>query len=350
MILHKKRYRVIPFVLSLLIIAFGVVWMFRTSNKTKGEATFGIQQKLTVAEFREKRQEFKEKYPAIPVWDNSNEAETVKMLNYNLEKTAQDFGEDKSRDELLAEMNRLLEKWGDPEKSAALRKATETLLKEVPKDRQKSEQERRQAMEIVERASSLVKVSEADIENSHAFFEEVMAMIAARREKLDSRMNQEPSPPDLEKLDSPGDALSGSIDGHPIEIFPPRDFDQQQSHGQNVDIPDNIDIPAFDPNQWQRGFLSQVLDWNDDFDTQYLDVVTAPYFSQEEFEEFFPTESAREILKDRQDQMQADIARRVQGVLGEDTGNREEKLSIIRQTLSENWSPDIADGVLERLK
>ena len=66
--LHKKRYRVIPFVLSLLIMAFGIVWMFRMPNKTKGETTSGIQRKLTVAEFREKRQEFKEKYPAIPVW------------------------------------------------------------------------------------------------------------------------------------------------------------------------------------------------------------------------------------------------------------------------------------------
>ncbi len=344
MILHKKRYRVISFVLSLLIMAFGVVWMFRTLNNTKGEATFGIQQKLTVAEFREKRQEFKEKYPAIPVWDNTNEADTVKMLNYNLEKTAQDFGEDKSRDELLAEMNRLLEKWGDPEKAAALRKATETLLKELPKDRQKSEQEKQQAMEILEQARSLVKTSEADIENSYAFFDEVMAMIAARREKLDSRVNYEPSPPDPEKLDSSGDALSESIDGPLIEISPTRDSHRQQSHMPNVDIPD------FDPDQWHRGFLSQVLGWNDDFDTQYLDVVTAPYFSQEEFEEFFPTESAREILKDRQDQMQVDIARRVQGLLAEDTGNREEKLSIIRKTLSENWSPDIADGVLEHLK
>ena len=342
--LHKKRYRVMPFVLSLLIVAFGVVWMFRTPNNTKDEAASGRQQKLTVAEFREKRQELKKKYPAIPVWDNRNEADTVKMLNYSLEKFAQDFGGDKSRDELLAEMNGLLEKWGDPEKAAALRKATETLLKEVPKDRQKSEQERRQAMEIVEQARSLVKASEADIENSYAFFDEVMEMIAARREKLGSRVNYETSPPDREKLDSPGDALSGSIDGPPTEIFPTRDSHQQQFPGQNVDI------PAFDPDQWQRGFLSQVLGWNDDFDTQYLDVVTAPYFSQEEFEEFFPTESAREILKDRQDQMQTDIARRVQGLLAEDTGNREEKLSIIRQTLSENWSPDIADGVLERLK
>ena len=142
MMLHKKRYRVIPFVLSLLIMAFGVVWMFRTPNNTKDAATFGRQQKLTVAEFREKRQEFKEKYPAIPVWDNRNEVDTVKMLNYILEKFAQDFGGDRSRDELLAEMNGLLEKWGDPEKAAALRREVERikrLPKELPKDKQKSE-------------------------------------------------------------------------------------------------------------------------------------------------------------------------------------------------------------------
>lgn len=114
MMLHKKRYRVIPFVLSLLIVAFGVVWMFRTPNNTKDEAASGRQQKLTVAEFREKRQEFKKKYPAIPVWDNRNVAETVKMLNYAIEQHAD--GEDKSRDEVLADMNMLLEKWGPRKK------------------------------------------------------------------------------------------------------------------------------------------------------------------------------------------------------------------------------------------
>ena len=342
--LYKKRYRTISLVVLLPIMAFGVIWILQTQKAHKGDATSGEQRKFTVAEFREKRQEFKEKYPAIPVWDNRNEADTVKMLNHTLEKTAKHIGKDKSRDELLADINVLLEKWGDPKKAAALRKATETLLKELPIDKQKSEQERRQAMEIVEQARSLVKTSEADIENSYAFFDEVMAMIAARREKLDSRVSYGTSPPDPEKLDSSGDALSGSIDDSLIEIPPTRDSDQQQIPGQNVDIRD------FDPDQWQRGFLSQVLDWNDDFDVQYLDVVTAPYFSQEEFEEFYPTESAREILKVRQQQMQADIARRVQGLLAEDTGNREEKLTYIRETLSENWSPDIADGVLERLK
>ena len=104
------------------------------------------------------------------------------------------------------------------------------------------------------------------------------------------------------------------------------------------------------PDTFRDSFTKQVLDWDVDFEDQYLDVVVSQSLSPEEFDEFFPTDASRAELRVRQQEMHADIARRVQGLLAEDTGNREEKLSIIRQTLSENWSPDIADGVLERLK
>ena len=131
----------------------------------------------------------------------------------------------------------------------------------------------------------------------------------------------------------------------------------------SLDIPPNPSTPeqqisdptihtgeTFIPDLFQESFISQTLDWNADFDDQYLDVLVAPYLSREEYEEFYPTEASRAQLKNRQQQMQVEIADRVQRFLAEDTGNREEKLSIIRQTLSENWSPDIANGVLERLK
>lgn len=104
------------------------------------------------------------------------------------------------------------------------------------------------------------------------------------------------------------------------------------------------------PDTFRDSFTKQVLDWNIDFDEQYHDVLVAPHFSAAEFEAFYPTEESREILREQQVEMKTDIAARVERFLAEDTGNREEKLSIIRQTLSENWSPDIADGVLERLK
>ena len=72
-------------------------------------------------------------------------------------------------------------------------------------------------------------------------------------------------------------------------------------------------------------FLDELTQWQGDINKSYLDVLIAEDLTSEEFDSFFPTEESRSQLKDRQQQMQADIARRVQGFLAEDTGNREEK-------------------------
>ena len=103
---------------------------------------------------------------------------------------------------------------------------------------------------------------------------------------------------------------------------------------------------TFDPN----AFINALTKWQKDINKSYADVLLVEGLTSEAFDKFFSTEASRAQFRVQQQQMYADIARRVQGLLAEDTGNREEKLSIIRQTLSENWSPDIADGVLERLK
>lgn len=133
------------------------------------------------------------------------------------------------------------------------------------------------------------------------------------------------------------------ISSEPIEaeIPDPEDF---------LDISSAPEVPAFLPDTFRDTFTEQVLDWNTDFNEAYRDIVLVPHLTQDEFAEFYPTEESRQILQTRQQQMQAEIAQRVEDLLFEDTGNREEKLSIIHKTLSENWSPDIADGVLERLK
>ncbi len=106
----------------------------------------------------------------------------------------------------------------------------------------------------------------------------------------------------------------------------------------------------YNPVEFLTEAQSQLQTWRSDLDEDYFDVVVSQSLSPKEFEAFFPTKESRAQLQVRQQQMQADIARRVQGFLAEDTSNRKEKLSIIRKTLSENWSPDIAEGVLERLK
>ena len=113
--------------------------------------------------------------------------------------------------------------------------------------------------------------------------------------------------------------------------------------------PQTETVASFVPDTFREAFTEQVFDWNTDIEAQYADVILATHFSQAEFEEFFPTDAARQMLHERQAQMHAEIAQRVERVLTEDTSNRAEKLSIIRQTLSVNWSPDIAESVLEHL-
>lgn len=337
----QKRYLTISFSVVVLIMAFGVVWIFQKQQAHRGESPPVAKKKLTVAEFREKRQEFKEKYPAIDVWDNQNEADTVKMLNHVIENAAQRHGEDKSRDELLAHANWLLEKWGDPEKAAALRKEVDRILRETPEKMRRAEQVRQEAMETLEKSQALVKDAEAGLETSLAFFDEVMAEIAARRERLASGTHRETSLPETENR---------SRDPRSDHVEPPLIEDTAIEGPLSQAKNEAVNIPAFASDQWGQQFLSRVLDWNADFDEQYLDVVIAPHFSQAEFDEFFPTNAARQILHERQVEMHSEIAQRVQRALTEDTSNREEKLSIIRQTLSANWSPDLAESVLEQLR
>ena len=99
------------------------------------------------------------------------------------------------------------------------------------------------------------------------------------------------------------------------------------------------------PSTWEADLTTYVLDMTE----KYPIVSITPYLTETELGEFFPTEESRAQLRVRQEQMQSEITERIQSFLSEDTSNRKEKLSIIRQTLSENWSPDIAEGVLERL-
>ena len=146
------------------------------------------------------------------------------------------------------------------------------------------------------------------------------------------------------------------------DIFAPTGTPIEASHSEQIpNMPQTPQIESTDSDMvsevasfmadtFRRTFTEQVLDWNRNIEAQYADVLSVPHLIPEEFDEYYATKESRTRLQARQRQMQVEIADRVQRFLAEDTGNREEKLSIIRQTLSENWSPDIADGVLERLK
>ena len=146
------------------------------------------------------------------------------------------------------------------------------------------------------------------------------------------------------------------------DLFAPTDTPIKPSHSETIpDIPQTpqtetpelnpvSEVASFVPDTFRGAFTEHVLEWNSEIDAQYADVLNVPHLSPAEFDEYFPTEDARAELQARQAQMLAVIAQRVEQVLTEDTGNRSEKLSIIRQTLTENWGDEMANGVIERLK
>ena len=100
----------------------------------------------------------------------------------------------------------------------------------------------------------------------------------------------------------------------------------------------------------RNALINTVTKWQEDINKSYADVLVVEDLTSEAFDKFFSTEATRSELQSRRAQMQAEIAQRVQRVLAEDTRDREEKLAIIRETLSENWSPDLAERVMEQLR
>ena len=78
-------------------------------------------------------------------------------------------------------------------------------------------------------------------------------------------------------------------------------------------------------------------------------MIVVQELTPEEMNTFFPTPEAQRYLQTQQAELQTELAARAERLLSESPGNREEKLTIIRETLSKNWSPDIAESVLEQL-
>ncbi len=124
----------------------------------------------------------------------------------------------------------------------------------------------------------------------------------------------------------------------------------QTPQTERADSDSMNEVASFIPDTFRETFTDHVSEWHSDINDQYLDVILAPHFSQQAFDEYFPTADARVERQSRQADMHAEIAHRVERFLTEDPGNRAEKLAIIRQTLTENYSPDIAAGVLEHLR
>ena len=346
---HHVKLGIGTLVVLLTVSAvYGVLRYKQTPENTQSRHLQETEQ-FTLSEYQKNQKKLRRKYPAFSFWGEPNKDDqvsdevAVEILNEVLEREREKrrrLGKPpKSRDELLSDINDRLQRWSDPNAYEDLLRRSDEIIK--------------RSKENISRVEQPLSVMKSDIEGLK---QQVMKLITEKRELI-GILDQQSAALDtmgttLEDLGDfrrqfpsdppPSENTDGIVEtGPPVEGPSPDRF-------QSEILKESI-LNAFSDEDWFKNFTSQLSDWNADFDDQYLDVIVAPYLSQEEFEAFFPTDASRAELKIRQQEMQSEIAARVEKFLEGNPGSRSEKLTIIRQTLSANWSPDIAESVLEQL-
>lgn len=204
--------------------------------------------------------------------------------------------------------------------------------------RLKEQERRRQEMAEIEEEWQALKPDIYKSLSRFVYLDEDLNFLGWRPEFLALRDGLPTTPAATEALPEAFSESSHSAPEEPAtEAAPPM---EENTIALETDNPIDMSIPI----------QARVQEWHDALYKDYFDVIVVQELTQEEMNTFFPTPEAQRYLQTQQAELQTELAARAERLLSEDTENREEKLSIIRQTLSENWSPDIADGVLERLK
>ena len=343
----KAHYKVCIIFGILLVAVCGTLWVLE--NEVENAEVVAPPEdpsehllKITASDFRENKQELQEKYPALPIWNTPNmtDAHMVDYLNFVIETSSKAGapleGKVETYEEALAYANALTEKWGDPQKTSELRQRTRETLQEAEALLATREKRKLLRDDFMEAAEKLI----ADLkrEENEQQFQGVM-------DTEQQFQRQETGTDNFQRF---SDDPAFSENSEDLADHTPT-MDEAFQPPPNLPT-ENLGI-TFTADEWQDTFMSEVSDWDSDLSELYPNVFTAQLLSSEEFDVVFPTEASRQILESRQQQMQSEIVQRVENFLSNDTpGNREEKLSIIRQTLSENWSPDIADSVIEQLR
>lgn len=193
-------------------------------------------------------------------------------------------------------------------------------LQATAEDRQKSAAEAAKREKLLNLVSEHLQRYERSYEDSEAL-DAHMDKVLQEGEVL--RRKTEAITPLLDRLE---DRMDSFLREHMIEL--------------DTDNPIDISIPI----------QTRVQEWHDALYEDYFHVILIQDLTQEEINTVFPTPEAQRSLQTQQADLQTELAARAEHLLSESPGNRAEKLTIIRQTLSENWSPDIAENVMEQLR
>lgn len=299
---------------------------------------------FTLTEYQENKAGLHKKYAALPFWENQqNDESTLRRLNMAIEAVKNSLEKNgekpKSTEDILAYLNSLYQKWGDPQKVKELKRQTEETLQTAKESIQRLDFKIRETSDLKDRIKFIRENAKVFLAKRRELLRKLDEQ-AAKLDTLSDRINSSPLPSNRVLDDEDRNVFAESVSEITKGTTSPETSSQERL------------IPPSFPSQeiWHDHITSEVVSWNADFDERYLDVVIASYLTPEEFDAFFPTEQSRQMLQAHQEQMQTDIKNRVERLLSEDTGNREQKLQIIRQTLSENWSEEVAENVLEQLR
>ena len=355
-----KYYLYIIGVLTLLII-FLTFWIIQFNVDTPGTDPLEGQvlpslPKVTVADFQGKRMEFKEKYPALPFWQdvsNAPDGYYVELLNMAIEAAAEDLnkegGNPKSKEQLLAHANALMEKANNIDWPVYIQEKQE-LLQSIDELLEGKEDRKLATDQFIEQLkadhASVLKV----LERLDKLGGEIQGLDNMAQEMREAIEEWETSQSQSDDAEETREYPQGSIvKEEPVDAVTPEEL-RFLSRPPPLSALVKPDMTA-SALPWHDLLTSALRKWEKDFFDSYPNALSVTFFSAEEFAEVFPTERDRQFLRDEQNRMLIDITQRVEELLSSDTSaSWEEKLSITENVLSQYWGTSFAESIINRLQ
>ena len=95
---------------------------------------------------------------------------------------------------------------------------------------------------------------------------------------------------------------------------------------------------------------TQFRAWRKDLDNDYLDVLVSQYMTPQELEQHFSTPQERQTLAKRTERLRSEVTSKIQNIVSSiPDATREQKQTIARDLLTQNFDGDFAESVLKQL-
>ncbi len=117
--------------------------------------------------------------------------------------------------------------------------------------------------------------------------------------------------------------------------------------------PESTVLPSdtYDPIKSLTSAQATLQPWRSALDEDYFDVVASQYLTTQELHQYFPTQEARQILKQRTSEMQKAVVSKIRKLVSEiPNATQAQKSKLARELVTKNFDKDFAEAVLSELK